>query len=1012
MAQFVREFNDALPTSDNVRLLRNARDAFSSTENDEDKEIVIHLQSDETFLHRLVKQLTQPDNSVSKSNAILELIFSALFSCLPITASFVKLWMETVQSKFPSIFVQDSDTTSDFTGQRKNVALVLMVSLEIIESAKNVPLSTETLNSEFYLSSPEVFMVMHETFLSLASAQAQCTTLFMAWGIYLHKLLQELSQGLEHDSAYQYIFDTVFLQDETESHRLLIEKALASNLYLEMMDMIVSLPSEHNDRYKSVLLDLFDDAQSYIQLSQTTSRLFSSLVTSRALATLCWEKTSLMHTVERARQQFPHEYATFVRLMRGLSHSGTSAATYLDQLHTFTQTLPIGFQGYETIGEEGNQTLIELKQPLKVFAGRSGEQGITIDTGTRGIMIPSQGCALVLWQHQYSALQYMFRVLQSSASRLTINNNSEDVGETVVLFTNLLGQCDNVDEVFKTSQDNTIEALPSTVLQIYEQALQGHGELSVILASLNFFTTLLKVSPLTAWPLVSRLGFEDRLATSDVLGDFTATLETTNQACSFVSTYCELVNAALSDLIDHALSLGDRLKRIKTQFFSTSVQYLLNCFRSYTTWRISNVHERYTLGRKLCHLFTRLLKLCFNNHLASCERTAHIYQVIQSAAKSICADLIAQQSTEPRHGNNLQTAVDELVQQKSHVNTADFVHAVLDLYGTLLWAPINAISISKDRLSHTCFATIPILVSAWSRRSESRHASARFIIAICEHDTSAPSSLLALLNDKKDSFKELLFKYVLGSTSLSCNECSDAWRLLTCFLSRKQEGLALFLLENSDAEARSLLKAISDHISTMDSSAPLSETTLGMLSSLVAAQSWSYLVHEQLGKNQQFWIKAREVFRACNAVLSNQSDELVTIQDCHRLRGAGLLAQILANEFTCLDNTTRSTADWQLTTLLDSLPSDFLEIKHYRASLHGNLTRNLSQKYPGFTLAALSRTDFANHKYGEDFCYDIQLAQRLIQANSFIRELRTANFNLSLMDAQGVRSCYVTMRMI
>lgn len=610
----------------------------------------------------------------------------------------------------------------------------------------------------------------------------------------------------------------------------------------------------------------------------------------------------------------------------------------------------------------------------------------------------------MLWQHQYSALQYMFRVLKSSASRLTINNNSEDVGETVDIFTNLIGYSDNVDDILKSLQETSLDVLPSTVLQIYEQALQGYGELSVIVSSLRFFTILLKVAPSIAWPIVPRLGFEDRFATSDVLGDFTATLEATGQASRFVSAYCALVDGALADLVDHALTLGERLKRIKTQFFSTSVQYLLNCFKTYTTWRVSDLDERYALGENMSRLFVRLLRLCFDNHLASCDLTVHVSEIIMPAAKSICTQLIGQQTKGSRQGSNVQAAINLLAEDKLKVNSTGFLNAFFELYEALLKIPSNAISTSMEKLYHLCFSTIPALVASWSRRPENRHGTIKLIITILEHDTNAPPSILALLSDGKESFKENLFEYILRSTSLSQSEYHDAWRLLNCFLGRKQEGLALFLLEKSVSQEIALLKTISNHISTVDCSTPLSEITLGMLRSVVAAQSWSYLVHEQLGSNQQFWSKARELFHACNASLSNQSDELVTTQDCHRLVGAGLIAQILATEFTCLDNETRNTEDWKLTTLLDALPGDTLEIKHYRASLHGNLARNLSQKYPGFTPTALTRKNWANHKYGEDFYYDLTLAQQLIRANTFIREIRTANFNLSLMDAQGVRS--------
>jgi nuclear pore complex protein Nup188 len=130
-----------------------------------------------------------------------------------------------------------------------------------------------------------------------------------------------------------------------------------------------------------------------------------------------------------AKHRFPFESA-LVKLTRPLATlydgSGPSLIHQIGTMHTFTCSLPDGFDGYDTTQEEENNNSIRLTVPLHLFedgvrtrrlqASPSAlipiDDDFVIPSGTYGRMI-LESPKVAYWEHRYSGLKYFGKVSAS-----------------------------------------------------------------------------------------------------------------------------------------------------------------------------------------------------------------------------------------------------------------------------------------------------------------------------------------------------------------------------------------------------------------------------------------------------------------------------------------------------------------------------------------------------------------------------------------------------------------------
>ena len=88
-----------------------------------------------------------------------------------------------------------------------------------------------------------------------------------------------------------------------------------------------------------------------------------------------------------------------------------------------------------------------------------------------------------------------------------------------------------------------------------------------------------------------------------------------------------------------------------------------------------------------------------------------------------------------------------------------------------------------------------------------------------------------------------------------------------------------------------------------------------------------------------------------------------------------------------------------------------VQVEGYNASLHSNLRKNFEEKYPGCKLSDIKKTSLERPELGGSYFFDVELGSKLFGYHfgwtsggkgGFAEEVRRANLNLSLVEAQVV----------
>jgi hypothetical protein len=203
------------------------------------------------------------------------------------------------------------------------------------------------------------------------------------------------------------------------------------------------------------------------------------------------------------RSRFPLSFLPLLILLVSSLHSSTKETifNYFQSLPTYTQTLQRGFTGYDIIEEERDNTLITLKNDLRVFAERDdGEGAVIVQTGTVGRLLSrGESVPTVMWEWPFNGWALLGRVLETilmNGMRNVISSDESDVLIITNIFL-LLGRVmaestpefvENV--VAATSEEMAQEwdvisvtyELVSQALEVLDIGAQSHTELEYLLA--------------------------------------------------------------------------------------------------------------------------------------------------------------------------------------------------------------------------------------------------------------------------------------------------------------------------------------------------------------------------------------------------------------------------------------------------------------------------------------------------------------------------------------------------
>ena len=145
--------------------------------------------------------------------------------------------------------------------------------------------------------------------------------------------------------------------------------------------------------------------------------------------------------------------------------------------------------------------------------------------------------------------------------------------------------------------------------------------------------------------------------------------------------------------------------------------------------------------------------------------------------------------------------------------------------------------------------------------------------------------------------------------------------------------------------------------------------------------------------------------------MSASASEARMIEGAYQARIASYIAEIIAMHLyheRQLGNTSRVSG---ILSKLKYYKRCGVAPPSYNNSLHSNLRRNLEARYPGCNLQDFKRTKLEARTIGRDYFYNLDLANKMLsfqqawrgrKGDGMTQELKKANINLALVDAQIV----------
>ncbi|KAJ5752849.1 hypothetical protein N7520_009766 [Penicillium odoratum] len=781
-----------------------------------------------------------------------------------------------------------------------------------------------------------------------------------------------------------------------------------------------------------------------------------------------------------ARSRFPYETIPFLKLCRALvgEHAVNEDGLplifeELDGMDTFTQIVPQEFGGYETIREDENANFVSLIQSLPMIeaATRSRLPGIEsssalvvrgsseIPTATVGQIISENKPAVVMWQHQYSCLSFLGSWLEewSESGGCSSGWNIESGAEIISLLADLVANAKdlrpndapgtNAKRILELASDGLSRQgdIITVIFDIFERNLQSVGSqgpanaLELIMACLQFIQQVVKVLPCRVWPFFSRSSLVGSEGKGGMMTAIISATEIPSGEYPFLLSCVNLLKAAVDDAGSRAVlrkSPGSVLGKstIATDWTASIPSHVMrtilldftrtmvDIFNGNGNWRFNFPEQRLQINAILASTFDQILYYAYGiNDNAKLE--SKITGVFSSSATYIL-DMLRPRSTADLPFNPLLRLISEGLQAPSTLHFRHFtlvesqVTSILGLCVKLVQASRLA-DLPGSLLEEQLFKAAPVLVKLYASHDSYRLPVVKLldilISSAASNSESEPPSLVGHLGAESSC----LFLDVLSQLDKPLSDKNlllSVWRLLSTFVSKRQQWLAVFILtgasprqtlkksdKSGDPSMRGapFLQMALDKLAHIDQEEP--EVALELLEFVSSAQEHWPWATPQLKSHSQF------LTSIVNHVSKLKISTLPVKDQIFATRIAAVVADICAVYLHSAKESNDRSFVKTLIPLVQWYANGAVDVSAYNTSLHANLKKNFEARYNGCKITDFKRTPLETRTLGRDYYYDLDMGERLLsydfawagtRGQGFSEEFERANINLSLVEAQ------------
>jgi nuclear pore complex protein Nup188 len=796
-----------------------------------------------------------------------------------------------------------------------------------------------------------------------------------------------------------------------------------------------------------------------------------------------------------AASRFPYEMLPFLELCKSLAAAPTTdgdglppVIQQLRSLKTFTLAAPLDFVAYHTIREDENANLVSLDRSLGMLGspGASHQGPLEFDpskgtaieayhipTDAIGQVISETRPTVIMWYHQYSGLKYLGKWLEHYQLGHDLTSTSLESPQIVAPeIINLLAttlrttyhtrgasstrtqRADAGNEILEELSDglsNNLDII-SILFDIFEQELQGlryrrtmDRSLDLVLACIDFITTLLTLAPTRVWPALARSSLLNTRGRDGVLSMLVSSVDAMTGNFDFLDRAVSLYDALVEDAIYRAIpraapkvpnssrtgitsQTSDTPAHFMSQVLLSFTQTLVEVHDSIQAWKFNSVTQKARVNAKVACVFGRIIKYAYgadDNPDVAQKLTGSIAPAALCLAENFCT-----------------------VSERDMSSTTLLRILISGLSMPDPWIdPIAASALAEQtsNLLNFCFLLIRLGAllgrTPLSLQFQLLNAFA-ILVRLCISEDSYQLPSLILMNELvrdgdagdfgpllghlgSESSKQFLnILAIFGKPTNDITAFGACWRLLTSLVGSRQQWFAVLLLTGSSPKSR-LRQANQE---TEESSGneirgkPFLTTALDLLANIEnMAPPQAIVLLEFITRAQENWAWTTnhlhshpEFFSAITNYIGNRKTaESESLTQCYDNKIASLIADLATVYLHYAKAVRDASVIKKMIPMIDWLSNNAIDVSGYNSSLHGNLQKNFAARYL-CSVSNFKRTTLIPPTYGDGYFYDLDISTELLgsdpswvgrggsQDHGFLAEFRRANLNMSLVDSQLV----------
>ena len=567
--------------------------------------------------------------------------------------------------------------------------------------------------------------------------------------------------------------------------------------------------------------------------------------------------------LNRAYERFPYEPLPFLQLARALATGPTLDDTapppvmsMLENMTSYTQVLPPGFDAYETIREEENSNQIFLTAHLELFrqhqaqalltpAGRGdsralvvdrgGGNGVFIPSGTRGRVVSQDQPFAVQWDHCHSGFCYLGNLLQCYLPGNTIVESATDsppdrevVIEIIGLLTNLItagtteqakhllaeasGGLDRNRDVVALVFDNFESELQQDQLQA-----TGGDTIELLITCIQFIYALMAVLPAKVWPFLARSSLLEIDGNGGKLASIVAGVELITGDFAFLIGCVRVFEALVDDAINNAVSrkIGGRrragrfaepeehatvvpdkvIKKVLLAYGQTMVDVL----ESAPNWRFANPGERQDVPSRIMSAFNSILRHTYGVDDSS-DLNSKVTGVL-APISTYLTDVFLNTSSNPAIGPIIRVFPEGVDIRETTLflgtlaSTTKLVRDALALSTTLVQVR-HLLALSPSYLEDQLLRATPLIARSYATHDSCRGPVVQLLeamaSAVAASDEQPPPLLGHLGSQSARDFLSVLSQLDRPYDDEGLERLM--WRLFSAIVSGRQQWLSIYLL--------------------------------------------------------------------------------------------------------------------------------------------------------------------------------------------------------------------------